>query len=115
MTRSDHYKVKLGVTNDNDASNEHLSIEAEINFRLQQNDCNRKHEISIVNLWMNGTNFTHNYIKEIVSHKYFNGFFLIVIVANAAFIASSDYSHVDNNNNIISTGSIANTILIRSE
>eukprot|EP01038_Epipyxis_sp_PR26KG_P010347 gene10347-13901_t len=53
--------------------------------------------------------------KLLIKHSYFDLFFLTIIIANAAFIASSDYSHVDNNNNMISTGSIANTILIRSE
>eukprot|EP01038_Epipyxis_sp_PR26KG_P008941 gene8941-12057_t len=51
----------------------------------------------------------------IINSKQFEDFFILIILINGAFIASSDYGHVDNNNNLISTGSVANTILIQSE
>lgn len=55
-------------------------------------------------------NILRKHIGSLVHNLYFQRLTLAIILANSAIIAIADYSHVDVNNNLISKGSIRNTV-----
>lgn len=45
----------------------------------------------------------------------FTSFILVVIFANSIVLGVTDYSHVDQNNNVIAEGSMRNTVVANSD
>lgn len=52
---------------------------------------------------------------KIIRNPSFDAVVLLVIATNAAFFAMADYSHVDSSGNLVSRGSIRNSIISASD
>jgi voltage-dependent calcium channel L type alpha-1D len=55
------------------------------------------------------------FFKTLVQNPLFDGFILAVIIFNSILIAMADYSHVDKDGSLVSTGSTINTLINRLE
>ena len=53
--------------------------------------------------------------STIVLNVWFDRFILLAILISTIFLAMADYNHVNNNNDLITQGSLNNTMLLGSE
>jgi len=82
---------------------------------MESNNFNINGDLNEKNIFQKFRLTIKEFSSPLVNHPMFDQFILMVILLNTSFLVMSDYSFVDEANNLSARGSIRNKIIIESE